>query len=154
MLRLATKAGSAAPPAAGDSRGGLPPEVIRQVAAERGAHGGSHLPIEGGKQVLIVQIPFDAHVIHELGHVSALPGEEHLSGSVINADDRKAHLVTGSHRLPGPQIDVLTGAEGGPQRRGARVRAEDVDGCRARTACPTLRTPSCALVGTADARSS
>ena len=40
MMRLATKAGSAAPsavrrPAASDGRGGLPPRVIRQVATHQ-----------------------------------------------------------------------------------------------------------------------
>ena len=57
-----------AQPAAGDARGGLPPRVIRQVAAERGAHGRSHLPIKGSKQVLIEQIPVDARVVLELGN--------------------------------------------------------------------------------------
>ena len=44
-----------AQPAAGDTRGGLPPKVIRQVAAERGAHGGSHLPVKGSQQIMIEQ---------------------------------------------------------------------------------------------------
>ena len=77
---------------------------------------------------MIEQIPVDAHVTHELGHVSALPVEDHLSGGVINTDDRRAHLNAGSHRLPGTCVDVFMGARSRPQRRGARVRAEDVDG--------------------------
>ena len=44
-----------------------------------------------------------------LGTVSALPGEDHLRGGVINANDRTAHLVTSLHRGP-------------------RVKAEDGDG--------------------------
>ena len=44
-----------AQPAAGDTRGGLPPKVIRQVVAERGAHGGSHLPVKGSQQIMIEQ---------------------------------------------------------------------------------------------------
>ena len=105
-------------PAASDARGGLPPRVVRQVAAERGAHGGSHLPIKGSQQVLIEQVPFDAHV-------TALPGENHLGGSVINTDDRRAD---GAHRklAPGPRVDVLTEAKSRPQRRGARVRTSMV----------------------------
>ena len=103
-MRLATKAGSAAPSAvrwpSPQVTGGLPPRVIRQDAAERGAQGGSHLPIRGSKQVLIEQISVDAHVVHELGHVSELLGENRDGGGVFNADDRGAHLVAGSHRLP------------------------------------------------------
>ena len=56
--------------------------MIWQVTAERGAHRGPHLPIKGGLQVLVKKIPVDAHVIHEF----ALPGENHLSRGVINAD--------------------------------------------------------------------
>ena len=48
---------------------------------------------------MIKQVSVDAHAIHDLGHVSTLPGEDHLSGSVINTDDHRTHLVTGSHRL-------------------------------------------------------
>ena len=44
-----------AQPAAGDTRGGLPPKVIRQIVAERGAHGGSHLPVKGSQQIMIEQ---------------------------------------------------------------------------------------------------
>ena len=112
--------------AAGDARGGLPPRVIRQVAAERGARGGSHLPVNGSEQITIEQVTVDPHVIHDLGHVGALPGEDLLSGGVINTYDRRVHLIAGSHRLSGPCVDVLTGAKSRPQRRGARVRAENV----------------------------
>ena len=73
------------------------------------------------------QIPVGAYVIHELGHVGALPDADHLSGGEINTDDRRAHLIAGSHRLLGPRVDVLTAAKSRPQRRGAQVRAEDVD---------------------------
>ena len=54
--------------------------MIWQIAAERGAHGDSHLPVKGSQQIMIEQISVDAHVIHELGHVGALPGENHLGG--------------------------------------------------------------------------
>ena len=74
---------SYAQPVADDARGGLPPGVIRQVATERGAHGGSQLPIKSSQQVVIKQVSVDVHVIHELGHVSTLPGEDHPSGSVM-----------------------------------------------------------------------
>ena len=103
-----------AQPAASDTRGGLPPRVIGQVAAERGAHIGSRLPIKGSEQVLVEKITVDAHVVHEHGHISALPGENHLGRSVIDADDRRVHLITGSHRLPGPYVDVLTRAKADP----------------------------------------
>ena len=96
--------------------------MIRQVAAERGAHRGSHLPIKGSEQVLVEKIPVDAHVVHEHGHISALHGENHLGWGLIEADDRRAHLITGSNRLPGAHVDALKQAKGGPQRRGGRVR--------------------------------
>ena len=31
------------------------------------------LPIERGEQVMIQDVPIDAHVVHELGDISALP---------------------------------------------------------------------------------
>ena len=68
------------------------------------------------------------HVIHEHGHVGTLPGEHHLRGDMVGAEDRRAHLVEGAHRLPDTRVDVIATAEGGPQRRGPRVRAEDADG--------------------------
>ena len=107
-------------------RGGLPPGVIRKVTAERGAHRGAQLPIERSEQVVVQDITVDAHVVHELGYVSTLPGEHHLC-AVINAGDRRAHFVGSTHRFPGTRVDVLTGAEGRPQRRGPRVRAVDGD---------------------------
>ena len=56
------------------------------------------------------RVPVDAHVVHELGHVRAVLGEDH--------SDREAHLVTSMHRLPSTHY-MLTGAKGGPNRRGA-----------------------------------
>ena len=37
---------------------------------------------------MVEKIPVDAHVVHEPGHISALPGEHHFRGSVVDADDR------------------------------------------------------------------
>ena len=65
-------------------------------------------------------------MVHELGHVSTPPGEHHFRGGVVNANDRRAHFLTGAHRLPGARVDVLTGAKSRPQR-GAQVWAEDGD---------------------------
>ena len=48
MMRLATKAGSATPSA---MRRPSPPQVTPVV----GAHGGSHLPVKGIQQIMIVQ---------------------------------------------------------------------------------------------------
>ena len=79
-----------AKPAAGDTRSGLPPRLIRQVAAERGAHRGPQLSIKGGQQVLVKKIPIDAHVILELGHVRALPGEDHRWGHDRRHQSRSA----------------------------------------------------------------
>ena len=43
----------------------------------------------------VQHVPVDAHVIHKVGDISALPGEDHFRG--IDAANRGAHLVTGSH---------------------------------------------------------
>ena len=48
---------------------------------------------------MVQDITVDAHVEHELGHVGTLPGERHFRESVIDANDRGAHFVTGSHRF-------------------------------------------------------
>ena len=77
--------------------GGLPPRVVRQVTAERSADRGPQLSVESDQQILVKEVPIDAHVIHELGHVCALPGGDHLRGGLINAANRGAHLVAGSH---------------------------------------------------------
>ena len=83
--------------AAGDTCGGLPPRVVQQVAAKRGAHRGPQLPVKRDKQILVKEVPIDAHVTHELGRVCTLLGADRLCGGVINAADRGAHLVAGSH---------------------------------------------------------
>ena len=80
--------------------GGLPQGVIQKVTAEGGARGGTDLPTKGGKQVVVQEVAVDAHVVHQLGYISALPGKHHLCGGVINASDRQAHLVAGPYRLP------------------------------------------------------
>ena len=85
--------------AASDPHGGLPPGVIRQVTAKRGADGDAQLPIEGSEQVVIQKVTIDAHVV-QFRHVSALPGEHHFSGSVVDARGRQAHFVTSTHRIP------------------------------------------------------
>ena len=74
---------------------------------------------------MVQDITVDTHVVHEHGHVSALSGGHHFSWGVINADDCRAHFVTGTHQFPGARVDVLAGAEGRPQRRGPGVWAED-----------------------------
>ena len=56
-------------------------------------HRGTQLPVEGGEQIVVQEITIVAHVAHELGHVSTLPGEHHFRGGVIN---RRAHFVTGA----------------------------------------------------------
>ena len=63
---------------------------------------------------MVEHVAVDAHVVHELGHISTLPGEDHLSGGVVNTDDRGTYLIASSHRLAGPSIDVLARAEGDP----------------------------------------
>ena len=101
--------------------------MILQVTAEGGADGGTQLPIKGNEQVTVQEVTVDAHVIH-LGHISTLSGEHHLSGGVINAGDRRARYVAGTHRFPSTRVDLIARARGRPQRGGARVSAEDSDG--------------------------
>ena len=99
--------------------------MIQQATAEGGADGSAQLPIKGSEQVMVKEVTVDAHVVHELGHVSALPGEHHLSDK---AGDRRAHFVAGAHRFPGTRIDLLAKVKGAPPRDGVRVLAEDSDG--------------------------
>ena len=103
-MRLATKAGRAIPspvrrpsPPQVTPCGGLPPRVTRQVAAERSARRDPQLPIKRDQQIVVQEVTIDAHVIHELGHARALPGEDHLREGMINATNHGAHLVAGSH---------------------------------------------------------
>ena len=103
---------------------------------------------------MIECVPVDAHVKLELGHISALPGEDHLRGGVINTDDRGAHLVASTHRLPDTRVDVLARAEGGPQRRGPRVRAEDGDSVVDERRVPPPQAPTCVRAGRGDRQSS
>ena len=119
--------GAKAESASRDPRGGLPPRVIRPVAAEGGADGGAKLPIKESQQVMIQDVAVDARVVRELGHVGTLPGGHHFGGGVVNARDRRAHFVTGAHRLPSACIALLARAKGGPQRGGGRVMAKDGD---------------------------
>ena len=53
--------------------GRLPPGVIREIARQRGGDRGTKLPIERGEEIMIQNVPIDAHVIQKLGNVSALP---------------------------------------------------------------------------------
>ena len=69
-MRLATKAGSAIPNAV--RRPSPPPtRVVRQIAVEGGADGGPQLPVTRDQQILVKEVPIDAHAIHELGQVCA-----------------------------------------------------------------------------------
>ena len=103
-----------AQPAAGDAHGGLSTRVVWQVAAGRGAHGGSHLPVRGSQQIMIEQIPVDARVVHELGHVSTLPAEHHLRGPEQSVERPRSdkHLPFVSepfihHRRPWTRVEGL-----------------------------------------------
>ena len=52
------------------------------------------------------------HVIQELGEISALPRQDEFGGCVVHFVDGRAQFVAGAYRLPGPGVDLLTGAEG------------------------------------------
>ena len=94
-MRLATKAGRAAPMAVRPQEtpggalppgsGGLPPAVIQQVATKRGADGGAELPIKGSQQIMIQDVSIDTHVVLQLLHDGTLFGGHHVSGGVVNA---------------------------------------------------------------------
>ena len=51
----------------GDPCGRLPPGVIREIASQRSSNGGTKLPVKRGKQIMIQDVPVDAHVIQKLG---------------------------------------------------------------------------------------
>ena len=87
-----------AQPAAGAARGGLPLRVVRQVAAERSADRGPQLSVESDQQILIQNVPVDAHVTHKLGDISALPGGDHLSGG----RGQRCQSQSASHRKLAP----------------------------------------------------
>ena len=65
------------------------------------------MPVKGS-EIMVQEVAVDAHVIHELGYVSALSGEDHFHGDVIKTCDRRSHFVTSPHRLPNMRVDVLT----------------------------------------------
>ena len=67
--------------AAGDARGGLPTGVVRQVSSERSADRGPQLSVKSDQRILVQHVSVDAHVIHKLGDISALPREDHLGGA-------------------------------------------------------------------------
>ena len=71
--------------------------MVRQVARQRVADGSTKLPIERGEQVVVQYVPIDAHVIHELGDISALPRQDEFSGCVVHSVDSRAQFVTGAH---------------------------------------------------------
>ena len=55
------------------------------------------MAVKRGKQIMIQDVPVDAHVIHELGDISALSGQHEFSGCVIHSVDSGAQLITGAH---------------------------------------------------------
>ena len=81
---------------------------------------------------MVQEVAVAAHVVHEPGHVSTLPGEHHFRGSVINVSNRQAHFVASDHQFPGARVDLLTRAK----EESSAVWAEDCDsvmnvrGCR------------------------
>ena len=105
-MRLATKAGRATVTAVRSPR---PPTVTPLVACHHEWSGRSpdrelltearscRLPIERGEQVVVQYVPIDAHVIHELGDIRALPRQDEFSGCVVHSVDGRAQLVTGAH---------------------------------------------------------
>ena len=105
-------------PAAGDTRGDLPPRVVRKVAEERSAHRGTQLCIERSDPVVVsplmrmwyMSLDTSAHCL--VSTVSV----------VVNADDRRAHFVASTHRFAqAREMMCSLGAEARPQRRGPRV---------------------------------
>ena len=76
---------------------------------------------------MVQYVPIDAHVIHELGDISALPRQDEFGGCVVHSVDGRAQFVAGAYRLPGPGVDLLTGAKGRAKGGRACVRAEDDD---------------------------
>ena len=92
MMRLATKAGSATPSAV---RRPSPPQVTPVVACHQewscksslseafteARDCPSNATIKRDQQIFNEKDSVDAHVVHELGHVRALPGEDHLRGA-------------------------------------------------------------------------
>ena len=67
--------------AASNPCGGLPSRVVGQLTTEGGADGGTKLPLKESQQVVLQDVPNEAHVVHDLGRVSTLPGEDHLHGA-------------------------------------------------------------------------
>ena len=98
MMRLATNAGSGMPSAV---RWPSPPQVTPVVACHQEWTSRSTLSealsVNSDQEILVQQVPVDAHVMHKLGDISVFPGEDHLGGGVVNAANRRAHLVPGSH---------------------------------------------------------
>ena len=45
---------------------------------------GTELPIKRGEQIVVQNVPINAHVIHELGDISALPRQDEFGGCVVN----------------------------------------------------------------------
>ena len=114
-MRLATKAGKATVTPVRSPRPPTDTPVVachQEVATQRVADGGAKLPVERGKQVVVQYVQIDAHVIQELGDISALPRQDEFGGCVVHSVNGRAQLVTGAYRLPGPGVDLLTGAEG------------------------------------------
>ena len=103
----------------------VPPGEVRQVPAERDADRGTQLPVEGGQQVVIQHVSVDAHMVRELGNVSALPGEHHLSRGVVHAREGRPQSQPRTDSQAG--VDLLAGAKGGVQRGRARILVEDED---------------------------
>ena len=97
MMRLATKAGSANPRAV--QRPGSP-QLTPVVTCHQEWSGRSPLsealtearncPSKSDQQILVKEVPIDAHAIHELGHVCTLPGRAPTLKTRVGAQEDKA----------------------------------------------------------------
>ena len=50
---------------------------------------------------MVQNAPVDAHVIHELGDISALPRQDEFGGCVVHSVDGRAQFVAGGGRCGG-----------------------------------------------------
>ena len=57
-------------------------------------------PSDATSKIFLEKVPVDAHVVHELGHVRALPGEDHLRKGMIDTANRQ-------RRTPAPWCPTL-----------------------------------------------
>ena len=111
-----------------DASSRLLPGRVGEITSKGGFNGGAEVIVKAGERRRFDPISVDTHVVHKLGNVRALPCENKLGGSVINAYDSFAQLCGLVNTSGNSVVQVRTRTERGAQGSGGVTALQNSGG--------------------------